>query len=240
MSPSTALGTLYGVGVGPGDPELLTLKAVGLIGNADVVAYPIKANGESRSLALGAPYLRSDVIHYPLVMDFAPDRFNALAAYRKGAVALGEHLANGRTVVVLCEGDPMLYGSFSYLMEQVLDLNPEQPVVVVPGITSPMACAALALRPLAQGDEILLTVPATLSEPRLIALLAHCDSAVVMKVGRHLDKVCRALLLSGMSAGAVCVTEVGHAHQRVLTLDRAMLKGVPYFSLVLAHRKTLL
>ncbi len=238
-SPNTFQGTLYGVGVGPGDPELLTLKAVRLIAAATVVGYVTKPGGESRSLAIVARHLNPTAIHLPMVMDFALDRSMALAAYRQGALALSALLAQGHDAVVLCEGDPFLYGSFAHLLEQLLAVNPNQPVSVIPGITSPLAASALALRPLAQGDDVLLILPATLPEQRLIALLSHCEAAAIMKIGRHLDKVRRALAVSGLAEGALCVIEASNHSQQVRRLVDTSLTEAPYFSLVLAHRGTL-
>lgn len=230
---SATAGTLYGIGVGPGDPELITLKAARLIAAAAVVAYPSNPEGASRALAVGEPHIAPTAGRLPLVMDFAPDRRSALAAYDAGAIEIAAHLAAGRDVAVLCEGDPLFYGSFTYLLEKLAG----QQIVVVPGVTSPAACAAVAARPLSQGDETFLALPATLPEDRLTALLAVSDAVAVMKIGRHLAKVARALTAAGLADGARCVVDAGSADQRVLTLPEAEASGVPYFSLILSRRR---
>jgi precorrin-2/cobalt-factor-2 C20-methyltransferase len=234
VSPQGAdLGTVYGIGLGPGDADLVTVKAARLLGRLPVVAFPANPRGVSLALSIAAPYLSPAAEHLPLVMDFATDRGMALVAYDTGAAAIAAEARAGRDVGVLCEGDPLTYGSFAYILAR---LPEDVPVEVVPGVSAPAACAAAAQRPLALGDEPLLCLPATLPEDRLAALLGTVSAAALFKVGRHLDKAARALAAAGLAEDAVCVVRASQDGQRRLTLAEAQAEGVPYFSMILARR----
>jgi len=226
-------GTVYGIGLGPGDPDLVTLKAARLLGRLPVIAFPANPKGESLALAIAGPHLPATTERLPLVMDFAVDRTMAIDAYDRGSAAIVAHVRAGRDVGVLCEGDPLTYGSFAYVLERLPD---DVPVEVVPGISAPAACAAASARPLALGDEPLLCLPATLPEDALRGLLASVPACALFKVGRHLDKAVRVLAAVGLADHAVCVVRASHADQRVLTLPEAQAQGVPYFSMLLARR----
>ena len=161
-------GTLYGVGVGPGDPELMTVKAWRLISMAPVVAF-LTANGEhSTARAIAKPFLPDDAILLPIDMPMRVERAPGEAAYDAGAAAIAAHLREGRDVVFLCEGDPFFYGSFMYLFARLAD---EFETVVVPGVTSITAAAAAIARPLAARNEVVKVLPATLPPERLHAEL---------------------------------------------------------------------
>ncbi|WP_404382129.1 precorrin-2 C(20)-methyltransferase [Caenispirillum salinarum] len=231
----TAPGTLYGLGVGPGDPELVTLKALRLLRACPVIAWPANPEGRSMARAVVAEWIHPGKIEVPIVMDFvSKGRESALAAYDAAADTLAGHLAEGRDAAVLCEGDPLFYGSFMYLLER---LSGRFPVSVVPGITSVAACAAVAARPVVSLDEGLTVLPATLPEDALHARLAATEAAAVMKLGRHLSKVAAVLDRLGRAEGAVVVVRAGHPDQRVLTLPEALSEGVPYFSLLLTRNR---
>lgn len=227
--------TLYGVGVGPGDPELITLKAARLLSEARVVAYPANPKGDSLALSIAGRYLPPQAEHIVMAMDFVPDRQSANAAYDQGAETIAERLRAGHDVVVLCEGDPLLFGSFAYLLPRV---PPETAVTVIPGISSLTACAAAAVRPLALGSQPLVCLPATLPAEDLDRALSGIDGVAVFKVGRHLPKVAEALARAGLAEGATCVIRASHQDQQVMPLAEALARpqGVPYFSMVLARR----
>lgn len=226
-------GTLIGIGVGPGDPELLTLKAARLIAAADLVAYPANPDGFSLARSIAAAHLRPGVEELAMVMDFGLDRRSATAAYDAATPRLVEAVGQGRRVLVLCEGDPLLYGSFTYVLDR---LPAEAAVEVVPGISALTACAAAAVRPIVQGDDALVCLPATLPAERLEALLTAAEACAVFKVGRHLPKVAAVLEACGLAAGAQVIVRATHPDQQVMPLDRALDRPVPYFSLVLARR----
>ena len=226
-------GILYGVGVGPGDPDLLTLKAARLLAKVPVVAWPAPLEGPGMARTIAAAAIPDGKIEIAIRMAFRPERDDTDQAYDNAAAAIAAHLDAGRDVAVLCEGDPLFFGSFIYLLAR---LSPAYPVEVVPGVSSPMAAAALLRQPLTALDDSLAIIPATKSEAEIERLLAGADAAVVMKVGRHLPKLRRVLARLGLEAGARVVERVGLDGERVLSLDQATLAGPIYFSLILIHR----
>lgn len=231
-------GRLFGIGVGPGDPELVTVKARRLIGAADVVAYPTARAKQPIARGAAAPYLRADQVELPLqypitteTTDHPEGYAGALRDYYDaGAAAIAAHLDAGRDVVVLCEGDPFLYGSYMYLHERLAQRYATE---VVPGIPAFAAASAAAGTPLVQRDEVLSIIPGTLPPADLRARLDSADAAVVMKLGRTFDRVTGALDDTGLADGAVYVERASHPGQRVAAL-RDVDGKVPYMSLVLA------
>lgn len=225
---------LIGVGVGPGDPELLTLKAVRLIGAADVIAYPAPADGtDSMARAIAAPHIPVGKIEIVIETPMIPGRFPADDVYDRYAIEIAGHLDAGRSVVVLCEGDPFLYGSFMYLFGR---LSGQYQSDVVPGVSSICACAAVAGQPLVSRNQVLSIVPAPLHEDDLEARIAAADAVAIMKVGRHLAKVRRVLEKLGRMQGAIYVERATLADQRVMPLSELEGDKAPYFSMILARR----
>ncbi len=227
-------GILYGIGVGPGDPELLTLKAHRLLQTVPVLAWPAPLAGEGMARTIAAPWIPPGKVEIAIRLSFRPERDDTAAAYASGAASIAAHLDSGRDVAVLCEGDPLFFGSFIYLLAR---LSPRFAVDIVPGVSSPMAAAAVAARPLAALDDSLVIIPATKPEADLERLLQAADAAVVMKIGRHLPKLVRVLTRLGLAADALVVERVGLEGQRILSLAAADASPVSYFSLVLVHRR---
>lgn len=229
----TAEGVLYGVGIGPGDPDLVTLKAARLIAGAAVIAYPTLAGAPSfaRSIVAGLiPEAAEEiVIDLPMVTERAP----AQAAYDAGAERLAAVLAAGRDVVVLCEGDPFFYGSFMYLHAR---LAARFRVVVVPGVTSLTACAARAALPLAARNQSVTVLPGPLPDDALRRQVRAADALVVMKVGRHMGRVRRLLECEGLADRAVYVERATLAGERCLPLAEAP-EEAPYFSMILVPKE---
>ena len=226
-------GTLYGIGVGPGDPELLTLKAVRLLARVPVIAWPAPLEGPGMARSIAAAAIPEGKTEIAIRLGFRPERDDTDQVYDAAAAAIAFHLDAGRDVAVLCEGDPLFFGSFAYLLAR---LEPRHPVEVVPGVSSPMAAAALLRQPLAALDDSLAVIPATKSEAEIERLLAGADAAVVMKIGRHLPKLRRVLARLGRESGVRVVERVGLDGQRVLDLDQAEAAGPIYFSLILVPR----
>ena len=226
-------GRLYGIGVGPGDPELLTLKAARILKEVPVVAYPAGEDGDAMALAIAGPHLSPDAIRLPLPLAFDPKASND-DAYDRAAEAIAGHLRQGHDVAVLCLGDPFLFGSFLYLFAR---LTGHTDVEVVPGITSLTACAALAGRPLAAKGDALVVVPATRAEADLQRLLLDCEAAVIIKVGRHLAKVRRVLENLALIDQAVCVERAGLDGQRVVPMAELEDDRMSYFAMILVHRR---
>ncbi len=227
-------GTLYGLGIGPGDPELITLKALRLLKAAPVLAYPAPEQGESLARRIVAPHLDGGHIEVAIRMPLVEARFPAQQVYDRAAEELGGHLAAGRDVAVLCEGDPFFYGSFMYLFGRMAE---RFTVEVVPGVSSLTACAAVLGAPLAARNDVLTVVPAPLDEAALKARLADAEAAAVIKLGRHFAKVRRVLNQLGLAERARYVEHATMASQRSMPLDAVAEDGVPYFSMILVHKR---
>lgn len=227
-------GRLFGIGVGPGDPELLTLKAVRLIAEADVIAYPAPADGtESMARMIAGPHIPEGKTEIVIETPMIPGRFPANDVYDRYAVEIAAHLHAGRSVAVLCEGDPFLYGSFMYLFGRLSgDFESE----VVPGVSSLGACAARAGQPLVSRNQVLTIVPAPLDEADLEARIAIADAVAIMKVGRHLEKVRAVLKKLGRLETAVYVERATLAGEQVMPLTDLKAERAPYFSMILARR----
>lgn len=223
-------GTVWGIGVGPGDPELMTAKAIRLVSSLPVLAWPAPLQGDGLARTIAAPFIAQTPVEIAIRLSFAPDRADTDQAYDQAAAAIADHLGQGRDVGVLCEGDPLFFGSFLYLMDR---LRGRFAVKVVPGIASPMAAAAAALHPLTRLDDRLVVIPATLDADKIQSLLAQCDCAVIMKVGRHLPKVKAVLAQLNLLDQAILVERATQAQQAIHPL--AQMDQAPYFSLILVH-----
>ncbi|MGO4127021.1 precorrin-2 C(20)-methyltransferase [Inquilinus sp. YAF38] len=227
-------GTLYGLGVGPGDPELVTLKALRLLRSAPVLAYPAPDVGDSFARSIVAPHLLGGqteiAIRVPMRVDPAP----AQAVYDAAAVEIAGHLDSGRDVAVLCEGDPFFYGSFMYLFGRLAERHR---VEVVPGVSSLTACAAATGLPLAARNDVLTVLPAPLPEDELRPRLQAAEAVVIMKLSRHFKKISQLLEETGLYDDARYVERATLGHQRVLKLSEVDPETVPYFSMILAHRR---
>jgi precorrin-2/cobalt-factor-2 C20-methyltransferase len=227
-------GTLYGIGVGPGDPELITLKALRILQAAPVIAWPAPQKGDSLARSIAAPHIthapEEIAIRMPLEVTQFPDR----SVYDEAAERIGQHLAAGRDVAALCEGDPFFYGSFMYLYERVAR---HHKVVVVPGVSSLMAGAAVSGGPLSSRNDLLSVVPAPLPEAALSDAVARADSAAIIKIGRHLGKVRRVLDALGLTGNARYVEHATMPRQSARPLAEITDEAAPYFSLVLVHKR---
>jgi precorrin-2 C20-methyltransferase/precorrin-3B C17-methyltransferase len=232
----TATGTLYGVGLGPGDPELMTVKAARLIGEADVIAYHSARRKRSIARSVAEPYLREgqleEALVYPVTTETTdhPGGYEGAIAefYELSAKRLAEHLDAGRNVVLLCEGDPFFYGSYMYMHERLADRYRAE---VVPGVTSVSAASSVLGRPLVQRDEVLTLLPGTMPVPELARRLADTDSAAVLKLGRTFGRVREALTEAGKLDDAYYVERATWQAQRVEPFDDVDPESVPYFSL---------
>jgi precorrin-2/cobalt-factor-2 C20-methyltransferase len=229
---------LIGVGVGPGDPELVTLKAVRTLRDADVVAHFAKAGNASHARAIAACHLRPDVAELPLLYPVtteipkdAPAYCDKIATfYDSCAAKVAAHLDAQRSVAVICEGDPLFYGSYMHLHVR---LAARYRTEVVAGVTGMSGCWSAAGAPMVQGDDVLTVLPGTLAEEELARRLADADAAVVMKLGRNLPKVRRALALAGRLDDAMYVERGTMADAVVMRLVDKRDDCAPYFAIVL-------
>ncbi|GAA3263608.1 precorrin-2 C(20)-methyltransferase [Streptomyces lavendulae] len=228
-------GKLYGVGLGPGDPSLMTLRAAEVIAEADVVAYHSARHGRSIARSIAAKHLRSDHVEEPLVYPVTTETTDHPGGYQgameefyeASAARLAAHLDAGRTVAVLAEGDPLFYGSYMHMHKRLADRYEAE---VIPGVTSVSAAAARLGTPLVEGEEVLTILPGTLPEEELTARLAATDSAVVMKLGRTFPRVRRAMEASGRLPEARYVERATMEGERTGVLADTDPDSVPYFA----------
>lgn len=234
----TQKGKLWGVGTGPGDPELLTLKAVKALAQADVVAFFAKKGSTGNGRAIVADHIRPGALELPLIYPVTVEKHRKSEDYGAeiasffdcSAEEIAVHLEAGRAVAVLSEGDPLFYGSYMHLH---LRLAHRYQTEVVAGVTAMSGCWSMAGLPLVQGDDILSVLPGTLDEDVLAARLSGTDGAVIMKVGRNLPKIRRALAKAGKLAGAVYVERGTMANAAMIPLAERGEEAAPYFSIVL-------
>jgi precorrin-2/cobalt-factor-2 C20-methyltransferase len=228
-------GILYGIGVGPGDPELMTLKAHRLLGECNVVAYPAPDDGASFARAIAAPYLRSDQVEIPIIIPMRSERFPARTVYDDAATKIASHLDEGRDVVVLCEGDPFFYGSFMYLYERLMG---DYTVEIVPGVSSLMASAAALGRPIAARNDVLTVIPAPLDDEIIARRLNEGEAIAFIKVGRHFERVSGLIEKAGLTGSAGYLERVSLANQKIMPLADVSIKEAPYFSMILIYKGT--
>lgn len=226
-------GTLYGIGVGPGDPELITLKAARMIANCPVIAF-LSADGKpglARSIA--AHHINVSQLELKIDMPMRVSRDEGQGAYDRAAIQIEAHLNAGSDVAFLCEGDPLFYGSFMYLLAR---LNARFNVEIVPGVASPMAAAAFAKAPLCAREDAFAVIPATLEDARIKEILGAVNTAVIMKLGRHLPRIKALLADQGLLETTTYVERASMDGQCVMALQDVPDNAAPYFSLLLVAR----
>ncbi|AKS33810.1 precorrin-3B C(17)-methyltransferase [Mycolicibacterium goodii] len=244
MTDSTRIGRLYGVGLGPGDPELITRKAARVIGEADVIAYHAGVNKRSYARAIAADLIPVGVaeeeLRYPVTTGSTehPGGYAGALAdfYEESAARLSVHLAAGRTVALLAEGDPLFYGSYMYMHDRLGSLYPTE---VIPGVPAFSAATATTTSPLVRQTDVLTVLPGTLPEPELARRLADTDAAIIMKLGRTFPAVRRALAAAGRLDHALYVERASHAEQRWMPVTDVDEDDVPYLSLIVVNADSL-
>ncbi|QDZ01617.1 precorrin-2 C(20)-methyltransferase [Nitratireductor mangrovi] len=231
-------GRLIGVGTGPGDPELLTLKAARAIAEADVVAHFAKKGNSSNARRTVASLLRPDVIELPLLYPVTTEiatsengyKSQISCFYEEAAASVAGHLSEGRTVAVLSEGDPLFYGSYMHLHVRLADRFATE---VIPGITAMSGCWSQGGVPIVQGDDVLTVLPGTMRGEELSRRLGDTDAAIIMKVGRNLAKIRAALAEAGKLGEAIYVERGTMENSYVTRLADKADDDAPYFSIVL-------
>lgn len=222
-------GKVYGVGLGPGDPELMTLKAARLIRGASVIAYPSLAGGASFARSIAADFITAGTREIVMDVPMTVARGPAQAAYDLGAAQISAALDAGEDVIVLCEGDPFFYGSFMYVfarLKQAFDIE------IVPGVTSVTACAAVAHLPLVARNEVMTVLPAPLEDRVLTEKLKSSDTLVLMKLGRHFARIRNVIEAAGLTDNSVYIERATGADEIVKPLKDAP-DAAPYFSMIL-------
>jgi len=238
LSAPAIKGRLIGVGTGPGDPELLTLKAARALAEADVVAHFAKLGRAGNARTIVAAHMRPEIVELPLYYPVTTEVAKAEAAYgeaitgfyENSATAVAAHLDAGRTVAVLSEGDPLFYGSYMHLHVRLAHLYPTE---VIPGVTAMSGCWSAVGLPIVQGDDVLSVLPGTLPEDELSRRFAASEACVVMKVGRNLAKIRRALATADRLTEAVYVERGTMAAMKTARLADKADDDAPYFAIVL-------
>lgn len=225
-------GTLYGVGVGPGDPELMTVKAWRLISTAKVLAYFAANGGQSTARTIASSFIDPSTDEISIDMPMRAERGPARAAYDEGAKTIAERLARGQDVVMLCEGDPLFYGSFMYVFER---LSPKFRTTVIPGVTSISASAAELGQALCERDESFKVLPATMSEESLRRELRGTKAAAILKIGRHFGKVKRVLESLSLTPHAAAVVKATHDDQAIIRNLDIPKDALPYFTTIIVR-----
>jgi precorrin-2/cobalt-factor-2 C20-methyltransferase len=231
-------GVLQGVGLGPGDPELVTIKAARLLERASVVAYFAKRGRPSNARAIAACYLARNCeelsLAYPMTTELPfnhPAYVEALSSfYEESARRIADILASGRDVALLCEGDPMLYGSFMHIFVR---LDQRFRVSVCAGVSGMSGCFAAARTPMTWGDDVLTVLPATLSEDALTQRLGATDAAAVLKIGGNCAKLRRALARTGLLERAIYVERGAMAGEKIMPFAEKIDDEAPYFAMAL-------
>jgi precorrin-2/cobalt-factor-2 C20-methyltransferase len=235
-------GLLIGVGVGPGDPELLTLKAVRALESADVVAHFAKAGNPSNARATAEQYFRPAARELQLLYPVTTEHATAEAAYRcaidqffdESAALIAEHLDAGKVVAVLSEGDPLFFGSYMHIHIRLMNRFRTE---VIPGVTAMSGCWSAAGLPIVQGDDVLTVLPGTLAEEELVRRLRQNEPTVVMKLGRNLPKVRRSLIESNRLDNAIYVERGTMRNERLMPLAQKTDDSAPYFAIVLVTNR---
>ncbi|PHV67613.1 precorrin-2 C(20)-methyltransferase [Williamsia muralis] len=230
-------GKLWGVGIGPGDSELVTVKAARIIGEADVVAYHCARHGRSIARSVAEPYLRSAQLEEKLMYPVTTETTDHPGGYRgalddfytEAADVLAQHLSAGRSVALLAEGDPLFYSSYMHMHKRLASRFETE---IIPGVTSVSASAAATGLPLVEADETLTVLPGTLPKDELVRRLEDSDAVAIMKLGRTFPDVVAALEESGRIDHAWYVERASTGAQKVLPISDVDITSVPYFSMV--------
>ncbi|MDR3098537.1 MAG: precorrin-2 C(20)-methyltransferase [Paraburkholderia sp.] len=230
-------GRLHGIGVGPGDPELLTLKALRLLKAAPVVAYFVAKGKKGNAFGIVEEHLGAQQARLPLVYPVTTEALapplsyeTIIAGFYDGAAQIvAGHLDAGRDVAVICEGDPFFYGSYMYLHDR---LAAHYEAEVVPGVCSMLGGVAVLGVPLVYRNQSLAVLSGVLPEDELRRRLADADAAVIMKLGRNFEKVRRVLAELGLAHRALYVERATMSNQRIVPLDEVDPMASPYFSLL--------
>lgn len=225
-------GQIWGIGVGPGDPDLMTLKAHRILQVADVIAYPAPAGSDSLVRSIAAPHIPTGAEEFVISTPMDVARHPAQDVYDWATDEIGKMADAGKSVVILCEGDPFFYGSFMYLYSR---LSGSYDVKVVPGVSSVNACAAELGIPLAARNDVISAIPATLDAETLKVRLRAADTASIIKAGRHLKKVKQVLDTLGVTDNAMYIERATMDNQRILPLSQVSEDTAPYFSMIIVQ-----
>jgi precorrin-2/cobalt-factor-2 C20-methyltransferase len=228
------VGHLYGIGVGPGDPELLTLKALRILQSVPVIAYQSAVDHNSTAREIIAPHLIGNQIEVGFHFPRAQNPELAKPLYDQAIAPIAEYLEQGLDVAVICLGDPMFYGSFMYLFTR---LSNRFHTEIVPGICSPMASAAVLGVPLSYRNDIFSVLSATLAEEILETQLLNADAVAIIKLSNHFSKVRSLLQKLNLLDRAQYIEKATMNDQKIMAISEVNAETVPYFSMILIPSK---
>ncbi len=226
-------GKLYGLGLGPGDPELITMKAHRILTSAPVIAYPAPDTGPSFAREIASQWITAAQLEIPMVMPMRVERYPAQEIYDKSADEIARHLQAGSDVAVLCEGDPFFYGSFMYVFERLAGRFETE---IVPGVSSIMAGAAALKRPMTSRNDVLSVIPGPLDTDSMRARIEAAGAVAIMKVGRHFTRIRDLIADMGLLDKAGYLERVSLGNERVMPLADVAEDAAPYFSLILIYK----
>lgn len=227
-------GKLYGIGVGPGDPELLTLKAVRYIQSADVIIYAANKQGVSIAQQIAKTYIPKSAITHGYYVEMSLDRTEANKAYDAAADFIKQHLMDGKNVAYLCEGDAFFYGSFAYIFERIVDNYDTEIIPALPAFVA--ASAALKVPMLVQNEDLQI-IPATLDEAILVDKIRTGNNVAIYKVGRHFGKLRQIIDKLGLLDKASLVEFVSQSQQKITPMPRTKTDKCPYFSMIIINKR---
>ena len=225
---------IYGIGVGPGDPDLITIKAKQTLEKANLVVYPAPENGSSIAKKIAAPHFPKTCEELPVYIPMSKDRLPAMKIYKSASEKIFNAILENKTVVILCEGDPFFYGSFMYLFGLI---RKRYNVEVIPGVSSLMASAAILETPLAAGNDILTVLPAPLADDALEKQINMADAFAIIKLGRHFSRIRRLLAKLGLLENSVYIERATMKNERIVDIVDVVESDVPYFSIILVHKR---
>lgn len=223
---------IWGLGVGPGDPELITLKALRILQKVDIIAYPALLGGKSIVRSIVDRHLIKNTQEIEISIPMEANRYPARDVFDSSAREIASLATSGKLIAILCEGDPFFYGSFMYLFARLsVKLNVE----VVPGVTSLTACAAQVGFPLAARNDTISVIPAPLEESVLREKLLGANVAAIIKVGKHIKKVRNIIKEMGILNKAYYIERATFEEERIATLEEFTDDIAPYFSMILVY-----
>jgi precorrin-2/cobalt-factor-2 C20-methyltransferase len=231
-------GTLYGIGVGPGDPELIPVKAVNLISKVNIIFTAASSKNEySLAVDIAKPYIPTSTAVHALSFPMSKDPQVKQRAWRQHALQIIETLKSGRDAAFLTLGDPLTYSTYGYMIRHILEQWPQAPICTVPGITSFQAAAAATNTPLVEGDESLLIVSGVQGGERLHALAKSVENVVCLKAYRNIHSICDALESSGLAQGSVSVANCSRKEEKIFYDLRDLANEAPnYWTLIIAKQ----
>jgi precorrin-2/cobalt-factor-2 C20-methyltransferase len=235
---SSINGRLFGVGLGPGDPDLVTIKATKIIAAVPVAAYFAKKGARGKAHAILDRWATDTCLQLPLLYPLTTETHfcdpayveELRAFYTTAEEAIAAHLLAGRDVALVCEGDPLFYGSFMHLYVRLKD---RFSVEIVPGVTGMSGCWSAAKAPMAWGDDVLSVLPGTLGRAALVRHLGAADAVVIIKIGANLAKIRSAIAEAGRLSTAIYVEHGTSQTETIVPLAVKTGDHAPYFSSIL-------